>query len=157
MTLVHAEPYRPRPIRFLELLEVDTWRLKLYGAAYAGGRPRDELVAATRALADKLLPRPADGDGRYGVGFACAHDGRDGCFSFVDWWADENELHHQLHVAPGDRPNELAPAGPDALTACVWDLAIMAFERQAWLDAFLRNPEGSDLDAYLEARLDADV
>lgn len=157
MTLELLEPYRPRPIRFLELLERDGWRIKLYGAAYARERPRDEFVEATKALAWRVLPRPADADGRYGVGFACAHDGHGGCFSFVDWWADENELHHELHLAPEDRPDELAPAAADALTACVWDLAIMAFERQAWLDAVLQNPDGPDLEAYLDARLDTDV
>lgn len=142
--------YRPRPITFVDLLELDGWRIKLYGAAYERPAPRPELLAATRDLIDRVLPRPADGDGRYAVGFACSHDGRDGCFSFVDWWAHENELHYQIHVR--DRPETLAPAPPEALTACVWDLAIIAFERQAWLDAVLCNPNGPELERHLETR-----
>ncbi|MBA3261171.1 MAG: isochorismatase [Thermoleophilaceae bacterium] len=149
--------YRPRPIRFLELVEVGGWQIKLYGAACERSAPRLELVEATKRLARRVLPSPADGEGRYAVGFACAHDGRGGCFSFVDWWADENELHHQIYVAPEERPTELSPAGPDALTACVWDLAIMSFERDAWLETVMRNPAGPDFDAYLAARLDAVV
>lgn len=154
--MVVAE-YRPRPIRFIELLEIEGWRIKLYGAAYSGGAPRPGLVEATRQLARRVLPTPAYGEGRYGVGFACAHDGNGGCFSFVDWWADANELHHEIHTAPEDRPEALAPASREGLTACVWDLALMAFERDAWLDNVLRNPGDPDLDAYLDARLDATV
>src|SRR5687767_15279367 len=40
------------------------------------------------------------------VGFLCAHDGRGGCFAFVDWWADENELHHLMYTAVADRPGD---------------------------------------------------
>lgn len=155
MTL--GDRYRSRPIKFLELVELDGWRIKLYGAASERPAPRPELVEATKLLAGRVLPRPPDGDGRYSVGFACAHDGRGGCFSFVDWWADENELHHHIYIAPEERPAELSPAEPDALTACVWDLAIMGFERDAWLETVMRNPAGPDFDAYLAARLDADV
>lgn len=147
--------YRSRPIRFLELVELDGWQIKLYGAASDRPAPRPELVEATKLLAGRILPRPGDGDGRYSVGFACAHDGRGGCFSFVDWWADENELHHEIHI--GDRPDTLTPAPSDALTACVWDLAIIAFEREAWLDAVLRNPQGPDLDHYLDARFEGEI
>jgi hypothetical protein len=39
----------------------------------------------------------------------------------------------------------------------VWDLAVIAFERDAWLDAVLRNPAGPDVERYLATRLDADI
>jgi hypothetical protein len=150
------EAYRPRPIRCTGLHEVEGWRLKVYEAAYDRDRPRPELAEAAKQLADRL-PQPPDGEGRYGVGFLCAHDGRGGCFAFVDWWADENELHHLMYTALADRPGDLQPVSPDGLTACVWDLAIMAFERQAWLDAVLANSDGPDLERYLEARLQGAV
>lgn len=154
--LALQEAYVTRPIRCSEVLEAEGWRLKVYEAAYARERPRPELVKAAKDLVYRL-PQPPDGDGRYGVGFLCAHDGRGGCYAFVDWWADENELHHLIYAAPADRPGELEPVGPGGLTACVWDLAIMAFEREAWLGAVLKNPEGPDLDRYLEVRFDGDV
>lgn len=148
-------PYSPRPIRFLELWEWQGWRLKVYGGAYGCAVPRPALVEAAKRAATEVLPRPAEADDRYGVGFACAHEGRGACFAFVDWWADENELHHKMLTAPEDAPAALRPAGPDALMGCVWDLAVMAFERDAWLRAVLANPHGPDLDAYLAVRLDA--
>ena len=150
------EPYRTRTIRCTGVIVTEGWRLKVYEAAYDRDRPRPELVEGAMRLA-RHLPQPAARDGRYGVGFLCAHDGRGGCYAFVDWWADENELHHLIFTSPEDRPADLRRVPPDGLTACVWDLAIIAFEREAWLDAVLANPEGPDLERYLDTRLSGDV
>lgn len=156
MITLHA-PYEPRPIRYEGIWEQAGWRLKVYRAATARDAARDDLVDAIKDRAATLLPQPAVTDARYGVGFLCAHDANGGCFAFVDWWADENELHHRIFSAPKERPDRLEPVGPDGLAACVWDLAIMAFERQAWLETVLANAGGPDLDAYLGRHLDAEV
>lgn len=149
--------YRPRPIRCTGIWAVDGWQLKRYGIAYDREQPRPELAAAAQRVARSRLPQPATGAGRYGVGVVGAHDGRDGCVAFVDWWANEDELHHHLYVAPVDHPGELVPAGPADFTACVWDLAVLAFERETWLDAVLKNRHGPDLERYLQAQLSADL
>lgn len=151
------EPYRTRPIRFTELWRHGEWRIKIYSAAYDRPGARGELIEAMKQRASVTLPDPAVAHEAYGVGFACAHDGRGGCFAFVDWWAGENELHHHMFVSPEKRPGDLQPVGEQGLTACVWDLALMGFERDAWLDTVLANPAGPDLDAYLDRRLDAEL
>lgn len=46
---------------------------------------------------------------------------------------------------------EISPYG------CRYDLAVMAFERQAWLDAVHHNPDGPDLKRYLSVQLNEDV
>lgn len=147
-------PYQPRPIRYQGIWQHDGWRLKVYSASQDQPLAREQLVDAIKQRAVETLPRPATTPNRYGVGFLCAHDGRGGCFAFVDWWADENELHHHIFTGPKDAPHEIAPVGDDELTACVWDLAVMAFERRAWVDTVLANPQGPDLDAYLAQHLD---
>ncbi|HET9529400.1 MAG TPA: isochorismatase [Blastocatellia bacterium] len=151
------EPYEARPIRFLELWEDAGWRLKVYGIAYRRERPRQELIEAARQAARDRLPRPAVTDSRYGVGFLGIHDGRGANFVFLDWWQDENELHHHVYVSPHDRPQLLEYSTPTGVVACVWDLRVLGFERQAWLDAVLANPNGPDIDDYLARRLDEDV
>jgi hypothetical protein len=40
---------------------------------------------------------------------------------------------------------------PTGLTACVWDAALLAYERQAWVDAVLNNPNGPSIEQYLSA------
>jgi len=155
--MVSLQMYRPRPIRCVGTWTVDDWRLKLYGIAYDREQPRPALVDAAARVARSQLPHPAAGAGRYGVGFVGAHDGRDGCVAFIDWWANEDELHHHLYVSPPDRPGDLTPARSTDFTACVWDLAVLAFEREAWLAAVLTNPDGPDLERYLQTQLNADL
>lgn len=151
------EPYETRPIRFTEVWRYNGWRIKVYSAAYRRPGARAELIHAIKRDAARVLPRESAREAGYGVGFLCAHDGRGGCYAFVDWWAAENELHHHLFTSPEARPSELRPVGSNALTACVWDLALMSFERDAWVDTVLANPRGPDLDAYLARRLDKEL
>jgi hypothetical protein len=143
-------PHRTRPIRFLGLHDVGDWRIKLYGIAAQGERPRQELVDATVAMLPAALP---DGGG---LGFAVAHDGGDGCYTLIDWWANENEIHQRLLSAPIDDPAALRPH-PTLAIGCVWELAVTDFERRAWLEHVLARDGGPDVDSYLAARLEADL
>jgi hypothetical protein len=148
--------HRPRPIRFRGLHELAGWRLKLYGIATHGAVPRPALLDAALETAGAALPQPPDADGRYGVGFVVAHDAADFGFVLVDWWYHENEIHQRLFSARLDDPTALQPHPTDAI-GCVWELAVVDFERRAWLRHVLANPTGPDVDAYLDARFEADV
>lgn len=145
------EGYSERPTRFVELWEHRGWRLKVYEIAYGRDHARPELLEAAKERAAARLPTPAVAPGRYGVGFLVAHDGRGGVFSLVDWWADENELHHHLWLGPEDEPGHLEYV-TSGLVACVFELRVIVAERQAWIDTVLANPDGPDLDAYLARR-----
>ena len=149
--------YEQRPIRFLEIWHTDSWRLKVYGIAYGRPTPRLELVEAAKTVAKERLANVSDRLEHYGVGFLGVHDGRTANFVFVDWWAEQNELHHHVYVSPTDQPAQLSYVTPTGLTACVWDLRVMSFEREAWLETVLRPQSGPDFEAYLERRLTEDV
>lgn len=151
------DPYRPRAIRFLDLWEIDGWRLKAYGIAYGGAHPDRELTEAARTTARNRLHQSGALSNHYGVGFVGVHEGKTGNFVFVDWWADENELHHHVYVSPSHDPAALGYQTPTGLAACVWDLALIGHERDAWVASVLRRPTAPDLEAYLATRLSADV
>jgi ketosteroid isomerase-like protein len=154
-TVRTREPYRPRSARFLELWRPDGWLLKLYGLAYEGGRPRAEVVEAAKRSARAALPRPARSGERYGTGFVIVHEGQDACWLLLDWWGCENVLHQRLLTAPLSAPDEFQPA-PRDLTACVWELRLLAFERDAWVAAVLTDSE-ADVGRYLDCRFDGVV
>lgn len=150
-------PYRQRPIRFLDLWEFDGWRMKAYGIAVNTERPDSVLVEAARSITQARLAESAGRTHHYGIGFTGVHQGLTANFVFVDWWADENELHHHVYVSPLHDPKAFAYMTPTGLSACTWDLYVLAFERDAWVDTVLNNPDGPSLDAYLSRHLNEDV
>ncbi len=150
-------PYEPRRIEFLELWRAGDWRLKLYGIAYARARPRPPLVAAAKRIASaQLASLPTDLE-HYRVGFLGVHEGRTSNFIFLDFWTNENELRHHVFVSPISRPDEFLDFTPTSLSACVWDLHLQAFERDAWVAHVLRQSTSPDFDGYLSTTLNADV
>lgn len=146
-----SEPFRPRPVHFLGLWEIGGWRMKVYGLHAEHHRLLPELVAAAKELAARVLPKEAAD--AYGVGFVGVHCGRESNVVFIDWWAQENELHHHVFTSPLEKPLELSRAG-DGLLGCVWDLQLIWFERNTWVEKVLNNPRGPDLDTYLKKVLD---
>jgi hypothetical protein len=143
-----------RRISFLELWRPSGWVVKCYGICHRRDRPRTALIGAAKAVANERL-REAGGN-HYGIGFLGIHDGRDANVAFIDWWADENELHHHAFVGPTRRPETLRACGGDDLTACVWDLEVIAFERDQWLRHCLRYFPAPHFEAYLAAVLARD-
>lgn len=149
------EPYRPRKIRLLELWEPGGWRIKVYGIGAHGGMPPADLLDAGKEVASEVLEGAAATTDNHGVGFMAAHEGRGADVVFVDWWAGENELHHHLWIAEPGRPDTLRRREPHELTACVWDLEVIAFEREAWVRHVLGHPGAPRWEAYLSAALEA--
>ena len=157
MSVAISRPYQERPIRFLETWQHAGWRIKVYGIASGRPTPRDELIEAAKSVAAERLREVSVSLKHYSVGFLGIHEGRTSNFVFLDWWADENELHHHVYTSPTNDPARLTYATPTGIIACVWDLRLIAFERQAWLDTVLKRMDRPDLNLYLEQQLNEDV
>lgn len=145
------ESYEPRAFRFIELLAIGDWKMKLYGIAWREERPRRELLEAARRIAHQQLAQEKPND--YRVGFIGAHDGRDACFVFVDFWGNENELFHRVFLSRSNDPKQLTAAENTDSSVCVWDLRLQSFEREAWIKYVLRRPNRPDFEGYLAERL----
>ena len=150
-------PYSPRLIRFLDLWQTDGWRIKLYGIAHARPLPRPELVAAAQSIAAQQLRLVPTDLRHYHLGFLGVHDRRTANFVFLDFWTDENELHHHVFVSPTDNPEQFTDVTPTGLSGCVWDLRLQAFERDAWVTHVLQRSAAPDFYGYLASTLNTDV
>ena len=145
------QPYEARSFRFIEILAIDDWRMKLYGIAHDRSLPRRELLeSAKKIAADQLRKETVN---NYKVGFIGAHDGNKASFVFVDFWGNENELFHRVFISRSNDPNELTPARDSDSSVCVWDLRLQSFERDAWITHVLRKADAPDFNGYLAARL----
>ncbi len=148
------EPHEPRPVRSLGVWDFPGWRFKAYAITRPGLEPDRRLLDAARERAREVAARPTQQE-TYGVGFVGVHQGRGYNQVFVDRWANHNELLHDVFVSEEATPGALRPAPAGHNSVCVWDLALQAFERDAWVRHAMRHEP--DLDAYLSTVLDGDV
>lgn len=151
-TMKPTEPYLARAISFVELFEKQGWRLKVYSILHPDKQLNPDLIKATEETAFSFLPQPAVTPRHYGLGFISVHQGKSYDFVTVAYWAYDSELRHQTYMRPSSSSQRLEPVSGDELSYDVWDIRLLAFERDAWLQNVLRSPK-PDLEAYLQERL----
>ena len=158
---LEVRPFAPRPIVAHDALAHGDWRLKRYAIAL-GDAPVDwDAFDDGVAMALATLPQPARAPGRPGAGFVIAHRGRGADYVVLGWWSEENEL--PVHVVRRDQaPHAAWRAAREGESFCVWDLQVIAFERDAWVATVLsadgaRALLAERVDAYLARRLSVPV
>jgi hypothetical protein len=155
--IADMHPYEPRPIRFHGLRSVDGWRLKRYSITF-GAEPIDwPAFEPGITLADAALPRPAVTEARPGVGFLIAHQGRTALYCVLAWWDNENELPVRVFVRELEEGARWRAArGGESF--CVWDLQVIAFEREAYVATMLAGGDTEERTrAYLGASMSRDA
>lgn len=150
MTFRVEHPYAPRPVAFRGVLEYRGYRLKRYTVTLPGATFDEGIFRTGRGLALSAVPEPAVTAERPGVGFVIEHQGRTQDYLVLAWWDRENEL--PVRVIIGDE-HGWRPAR-ESESFCVWDLQIVAAEREAYVAEVLA-AGGGGLEAYLARRLEA--
>lgn len=144
------KPYLARKIEPLSAWESAGWQLKRYGIEFAGtGSPANIFQQAYSRVASWLPPRATTAD-RPGVGWMLEHRGKTMDYLVVGWWDNENELRMKIWVTEQGQWRE-------ALTEsfCVWDMQVMAFERDAFVATLLQ--PAPDIAAYMKQHLTINV
>jgi hypothetical protein len=150
------QEYLPRSVKPIGIWGEDGWRIKAYGIAYRGTDVREEIASAARDVVHAALPRPAQTEARYGLGFAIIHEGQDAAWLLIDWWSDESVIEQRMFKAPLIGIPEFAEV-TRPLVGCVWELSVHAFERDAWVETVLAHPDNPMVDAYLARRVEGFV
>ncbi|WP_315702970.1 MULTISPECIES: hypothetical protein [unclassified Bradyrhizobium] len=91
------------------------------------------------------------------IGFLIIHVGQAGVWLLIDRWEDCDILRHHHFRAPLADPTRFTDVSAEHYGPCVWELAVQAFERQAWLDHVLANPAGPDIEGYLSVGLNGSI
>lgn len=142
-------PFIARPIRYLGLIDLEGYRLKHYAIRYGSSPFRAGDFEAGLKVAFESLPRPAITDTRPGVGFAIAHQGNGADYAVLGWWDNQNELPLRVVVRSQLKGDDWRPArGGESV--CVWDLEVIWFERQAYVQTLLN---GSTAEDYLDRHI----
>lgn len=146
----------PAPYQARRFTGLGTWaaadlQLKAYGITWRLDRsgPPLELQQAARDHAARKLPAAAIAEDHHGLGFVILHEGRQGTWLLMDWWA-HGDITCQV-MAHADQGSTVFTAINRPYLACVWETVVIAHERDAWVDTMLtKHP---DPDAYLTRRL----
>ena len=144
--------YEPRAVDFHGVLQVHDYRFKIYtiralGRTAATLPPEQNL---RRMLEVGLLDLASEPDHK--VGFAILHWGGDGDYLLVNTWQDANMLRSSvLRVDVWDSdPPRLTSLAPQRIVACVWELQIHKFERDAWVREVLEKRPDSLAEEVLK-------
>lgn len=156
-TLFPRTPYQPRPVRFAGLYQAGNWRVKVYTISALRERPSQALLAgATAHLPQWLTLGGVTPLADYQVATLIVHEGREGIYAVVGWWVDENMLRQYSYFADVTQPTCFRPLNAEGLLTCVWELAVLGFERAAWVKHVLQAAP-ANLEAYLQETLEADL
>ena len=143
-------PYEERTIEFTEIAASNGWRIKVYGVSAKSSPLPGEIVSVGTKVVLPHLPQPAIAEHRYGVGFLIIHHGKMRNWFLLDWWENQDILHHKLFSSPLDDPQSITPEPDTSLIACVHELRIITFESDAWIKTLLRADKSSSVDDYLK-------
>jgi hypothetical protein len=151
------KPYQKRPIRFLKIVTVGKWKVKTYSIS-----SKNEMVAgkyiqnALNNIENWLKLSETNSLETYNIATLMLHECKEGCFAIVNWWIDENMLQHYVYLTKNEtEPFELFST--NGIVTCVWESAVIWFERNAWLKHVLMKNENPDFESYLLEHLNEDL
>ncbi len=150
--------YQQRPVRFLEIYQQDDWQIKIYLIS-----TKETFVnSKTIELAKQLLPLWLSNKDNYAldtynIATLILHQGKEGCFAIINWWIDENMLQNHVYLATNEHPSEFAIYSDKGIITCVWEMAILWFERNLWIKYVMKKPKNPDFKTYLSKHLNADI
>jgi hypothetical protein len=149
---MHLEPYQPRTLQFIDFYNAQGWKLKVYSILHPDKTLNPQLIETAKRTALEFLPDATE-PGHYGVGFISVHQGKSYDFVTVGYWTYSTELRHQSYMKASSSSSELEMITTE-LSSDVWDIRLLAFERDAWVNKMLKI---ASLDAYLNERLNETV
>jgi hypothetical protein len=151
---MQLEPYVPRTIQFVELYDQQGWKLKVYSILHPDKTLNPQLIETAKKTALEFLPETSE-PGHYSAGFISVHQGKSYDFVTVGYWTYSTELRHQSYMKASTPSSELEIITTE-LSSDVWDIRLLAYERDAWLSEVLTASTPS-VEKYLERRVNETV
>ncbi|MFI9000035.1 hypothetical protein [Streptomyces sp. NPDC053541] len=152
-----AEGHHARTVRALGAREVAGHLLKVYGIEAPGRAVGEAEAAPALALAADHLALGRH-RGSLGLAVLLVHVGGDGDYVLVHSWIEGHMSDLAVWTGPAGRPAELRP-GRAGLAPCVWEAAVLAHEREAFVRHLLdgTGPGAVRVSAWAADTLEGEV
>ena len=153
--MIVITPFQKRPIHYIGLKEINDWTFKCYTIT-----AENKMVSAGQInLVISNIPNWVKKTNwvemvNYKVGVLIIHEGREGTFAIVFWWVDENMLQLFAYLASENSPENFELISDKGIVSCVWELEVIWFERNAWVqEVMMQNENGGSIKNYLSKNL----
>lgn len=144
--------YKPRAMRFDQVLTLGDVQLKLYHTTASADEPIGAEVA-DKAIAFVQLHLPEKirkSGGDHGAGYVILHRGLTDHWLLMHWWAG-GDICLASMARLKSRESEFGSVDDTSLHACVWEHVVIAHERDAWVRTMMTGDP--NVEGYLEDRL----
>lgn len=150
--------YQSRQIRFREIIQVNSWQIKVYTIAKTGNFTQEAAYQSAIEQLPQWLAKENSFNAQHDhIGFLILHAGTEGVFSLVNWWVDGSMLNTHIFISPYQSPSSFTLISGNGLAPCVWELAIINHERVAWTQHFLKKAPQVDIQSYLLDQYNANI
>lgn len=141
--------YKPRATRFDQVLTLEDIRLKIYHVTAQENEPIEVAIASKAiALIQQHLPDKVNhSGGAHGVGYVILHRGVTDHWLLMHWWGGGDIALASLARLKGGEM-EFEFEDDTHVHACVWEHAVIAHERDAWVRTMMTGKPNSE--AYLK-------
>jgi hypothetical protein len=148
--MIDLRPYKTRKIEFMETVQVKDWSIKIYSIVESGDFDHPKFYDNVKArLSSWVLMQNSFDSTNHKLGFLILHLGKEGIFSLINWWVDENMLNTHIFLTDPEKPDVFTKVSGDGLAPCVWELEVLYHEKNAWVSNVLRTASGPDFQGYL--------
>jgi hypothetical protein len=147
--------FKTRPISFIEVFICNDWRIKLYTITYDPAVVSTETINIAKSYVGKWLLKSQDYNlPTYKVATLIIHKWRGGHFAIISWWIGENMMQILVFLATNEEPLNFRLYSDKGIVTCVWELEILWFERNAWVQEVLKKQiTESNIHNYLQITL----
>jgi hypothetical protein len=148
--------YFPRWVEAGAAISVNGYRLKPYSMHLSDKKEKQVLQDSDlRSLLQACVP-PSPEPLDHGVGFVMVHYARDGDYLLISRWYGGNMLKHELfQLSQTAQGWQAEPLRSTNIVACVWELQVVAFERQSWVcTAMSKGGTEASFNSYLNMVLE---
>ncbi len=150
--------YQPRYINFIEVFYQQNISFKYYSISNRNSIATPQNIATVKQMALQWYDNmDHQGFATYDIAILMVHEVKEGVMGVLSRWVDENMLQTHVYLqdyAISDKFNLFSHNG---INTCVWEIAVLWHERNAWVKHILMQSNKPAWKAYLQDQLRSQV
>jgi hypothetical protein len=148
--------YQQRKIAFLELHSIDDWTFKIYSICKEESVFDSSIFENVKGQISNWIEVNFNVElPTQKIGFVIIHQAREGVFVILNWWVDQVMLQSHVFFSDFQDLYLFKPYKYSNIIACIWELEIMNFEKNAWVESVLKQDDENSISSYLSRKITA--